>query len=91
MPARKRRAEAATKGWEKRKSTPDQSCLKLSSPSNRPSKLKKWSDESMRDALKAVKEGRMGANKAARIYDVPPTTLKDRLSGRVKLFLTCSG
>ena len=38
----------------------------------------------MREALEAVKGGGMGAKRAARIYDVPPTTLKDRLSGRVK-------
>ena len=34
--------------------------------------------------MKAVRSGQCGANKAARLHSVPPTTLKDRLSGRVK-------
>ena len=33
--------------------------------------------------LKAVKEGRMGVNRAALSYGVPLTTLKDRVAGRV--------
>ena len=35
-------------------------------------------------AMQAVRSGQRGANKAARLHYVPPTTLKDRLSGRVK-------
>ena len=38
----------------------------------------------MLKAIEAVHSGAMGANKAARTYGVPPSTLKDRLSGRVK-------
>ena len=35
-------------------------------------------------AMEAVKSGEMGANKAALEHGVPKTTLKDRISGRVK-------
>ena len=35
-------------------------------------------------AMEAVKSGKMGQNQAAKTYDVPRTTLKDRLSGKVK-------
>jgi len=38
----------------------------------------------MLKAIEAVHSGAMGANKAVRTYGVPPSTLKDRLSGRVK-------
>ena len=34
--------------------------------------------------MEAVKSGKVGTNRAAREFDVPATTLKDRLSGRVK-------
>ena len=38
----------------------------------------------MIQAMQAVKDGTMSANMAARTYSVPPSTLKDRVSGRVK-------
>ena len=76
MPARNKKAEAASKSWAKRKTRV--------SPSNRPKKLKNWSDESMLQAMNAVREGTMGANAAAKTFGVPPSTLKDRISGRVK-------
>ena len=34
--------------------------------------------------MKAVAEGGVGVNQAARDHGVPITTLKDRISGRVK-------
>ncbi len=37
----------------------------------------------MLGALKAVKDGSMGCNRAALEFGVPKTTLKDRISGRV--------
>ncbi len=46
-------------------------------------KYRQWSEESMLGALKAVKDGAMGCNRAATEYGVPKTTLKDRISGRV--------
>ena len=38
----------------------------------------------MEEAMKAVQKGDIGINQAAREYGVPRTTLKDRVSGRVK-------
>jgi len=35
-------------------------------------------------AIEAVRSEEMGANRAARAFGVPASTLKDRLSGRVK-------
>ena len=78
MPGRTKRSQSATKAWGSRKKND-------SSPrSNRPSKLKQWNDEDMLLAIEAVRSGKMGTNEAARAHSVPPSTLKDRLSGRVK-------
>ena len=76
MPARTKKAEAATNIWRKRK--------EKVSPSNRPKKLKSWSNESMLLAITAVRDGTMSSNMASRTYNVPPSTLKDRIYGRVK-------
>ena len=38
----------------------------------------------MRLALEAVKEGEIGTSRATRTFGVPATTLKKRLSGRIK-------
>jgi len=46
-------------------------------------KYRKWTNESMLGAMKAVQEGSMGLNRAALQYNVPKATLSDRLSGRV--------
>jgi len=35
-------------------------------------------------AMEAVKYSKMGANRAAKEYAVPKTTLKDRMSGKVQ-------
>ena len=48
----------------------------------RPTKRKQWTEEQMTGALAAASEG-MPANKAATMYGVPKSTLKDRISGRV--------
>ena len=45
-------------------------------------KRKQWTDEAMRAAIAAVKNG-MSVCRAATIHDVPRTTLQDRISGRV--------
>lgn len=78
MPGKRRRSGAAIKGWKSRK-------VSQSPPAgNRPTKLKTWSNSAMISAIDAVKSGKMTANKAARFHEVPPSTLKDRLSGKVK-------
>ena len=54
-------------------------------PPKRPQKLRLWSNESMLGAMKAVQDGRMGVNRAALEFQVPRTTLKDRISGREQI------
>ena len=76
MSGKRKRADAAKKGWGKRRAEPE--------AGNRPKKLKQWSDESMKGALEAVKGGLMGVNKASMNFGVPRTTLRDRISGRVE-------
>ena len=49
----------------------------------RPSQYKSWSPESMKQAIKAVVEHGMNVRSAAELYNVPKSTLGDRLSGRV--------
>ena len=44
----------------------------------------------MKKAIEAVKSGKSGVNRAAADHGIPATTLKDRLSGRVKEN-SCSG
>jgi len=46
-------------------------------------KRKKWTDTQMESTMEAVRSGE-GINQAARLHGVPSTTLKDRISGRVK-------
>ena len=48
-----------------------------------PAKRCLWSQEQMNAALNACEEG-CRVNKAARDHSIPPTTLKDRISGRVQ-------
>ena len=48
-----------------------------------PKKRLKWSNESMEKALQAVKDGQCKIKEAAREFNVPRTTLQDRISGRV--------
>ena len=54
----------------------------LRTPTKRSSKRKVWADEQMQAAIQAVKFG-SGINRAALDHGVPPSTLKDRISGRV--------
>ena len=46
----------------------------------RPKKYRKWSEQSMSGAIKAVVDGKMGVNRAADQYEIPRSTLKDRVS-----------
>lgn len=63
---------------KKAKPRPKKSCPRASA------KRLQWSNESMEAAMEAVTTGVTSINKAAVIYGVPCTTLKDRMSGRVK-------
>ena len=47
-------------------------------------KRRKWTNEQMIAAIKAVEKNGSGINQAAIAHNVPKTTLKDRLSGRVQ-------
>lgn len=49
----------------------------------RPVQYKDWSPESMLGAMKAVIEDGMSVRQAAQLYQVPKSTLGDRISGRV--------
>ena len=77
MPKR-RRAEAARKGWKKQNSNESEAC------GINQKKCKLWDDSSMTKAMEAVKNGKMGVHRAAEEYNMPRTTLKDILDGRVK-------
>ena len=50
---------------------------------NRLVKLRLWQDDAMTRTMDAVFTGVMGINRPALEYGVPPTTLKDRVAGRV--------
>jgi len=50
---------------------------------NRQTKRKQWTDRQMQEAIDEVMESRLSANAAAKKHGVPPSTLKDRLTGRV--------
>ena len=50
---------------------------------NRSVKLRLWQDDAMTRAMDAVFTGVMGINRPALEYGVPPTTLNDRVAGRV--------
>ena len=76
MPPLKKHQKAAKKAWKRKRANENKS-----KSTNRPKKLKQWDDESMRLAIEAVQSGQMAA---AREFDVPAATLKDRLSGRVE-------
>ena len=64
-------------------------CLSLerssSSPmnNNRPKKLRQWNDDAMKCAYDMVTDGKIRVNRAALVFNVPCTMLKDRVSGRV--------
>ena len=77
MPKRKR-TSTAKKGWKTRNKISEVQHL------GAVKRRKLWDPESMTRAMNAVISKEMGVNKAAEQFDVPRTTLKDRISGRVK-------
>ena len=46
-------------------------------------KRKQWTDEAMQAAVDAVREGHMPVLRASHLYNIPKTTLYDRISGKV--------
>ena len=51
----------------------------------RPPKYKVWSEETMERALKAVVNGNHSIRQAAEEFNVPKSTLGDRVSGRTQM------
>jgi len=45
---------------------------------------KQWTNQQMESAMESVHTTMCGVNEAARMYGVPATPLKDRISGKVK-------
>ena len=74
MPKRKR-TSTAKKGWKTRNKISEVQHL------GAVKRRKLWDPESMTRAMNAVISKEMGVNKAAEQFDVPQTTLKDRISG----------
>ena len=56
----------------------------LHSPAKPTKCQKQWSNVQMEAAIEAVQTGQSGINHAAIDHGVPPTTLKDRICGRVQ-------
>ena len=52
---------------------------------------KQWTNKQMEDAMEEARSCKTGINEAARMYNVPPTILKDRISGKVKHHRTKPG
>ena len=61
-----------------------QPSAKLHVPIERPPRYKQWGEEQLAKAFKEVKEGRLSVRRAAELYNVPKSTLSDRVSGRVE-------
>ena len=53
-------------------------------PLERPPTYKHWSDEAMRSAYTAVMDNELSPKEAADRYGIPYSTLRDRVSGRVR-------
>ena len=49
----------------------------------RPVQYKSWSEENMSKAISAVVQDEIAVRKAAALYNVPKSTLGDRITGRV--------
>ena len=58
------------------------SCIVTMTKSCRPSQYKSWSEETMEKAYTSVLNNGMSVRKAAEVYNVPKSTLGDRVSGR---------
>ena len=58
------------------------SCIVTMTKSYRPPQYKSWSEETMEKAYTSVLKNGMSVRKAAEVYNVPKSTLGDRVSGR---------
>jgi hypothetical protein len=47
-------------------------------------KTGQWTSDSLAKAITAVKRGNMGLRQAARAYNIPPSSLYDHLTGKIK-------
>lgn len=81
VPHRRQRKCVSRRGKIARRKRSSSAPAVLHTPEKKKRKL--WSDHQMKAAMRAVEEGLSTINKAALDHDVPKTTLKDRLSGRV--------
>ena len=50
----------------------------------RPAEYKSWNKDSLDMACQEVREGRLSIRRAADTYQIPKSTLSDRVSGRVR-------
>jgi len=81
MSKRRGLCDAAKEGWKTRRARLNTSDSGLDT-SNKKHKL--WDEKAMISTMEAVKSGKMGVNRAALEHGVPRTSLKDRISGKVK-------
>ncbi|KAJ8301136.1 hypothetical protein KUTeg_020123 [Tegillarca granosa] len=54
-------------------------------------KYRQWSPTAMLNAMQAIKDKNVSVRKAAKLYDVPLTTLRDRVDGRCSVETVKSG
>jgi len=57
--------------------------LLLPQPTSRPSKYKAWSDASLHEAVTAVQQQKLSIRRAAMEFEIPKSTIHDRISGKV--------
>ena len=67
------------RGRPRSKSAPAVLCIDKIVPKRR----MRWTDEAMRAAMDLVKSGKYSISRAAKLYDIPNSTLHDRISGKV--------
>ena len=83
MPKRQGQCDAAKQGWNTGRAKLNASDSSLDTP-NCNKRHKFYDQKAMISDMEAVKSGEMGVNRAALKHGIPKTTLKDRISGRVK-------
>ena len=56
----------------------------FASPQERPKSYKRWTEEPLESACKCIEQGELSLRCVAEAYDIPKSTLYDRVTGRVK-------